>query len=364
MTTKKFYLQETQPDMKLLQEAAQILKEGGLVIFPTETVYGLGAAATKEQAVKNIFQAKGRPSDNPLIVHVANREMMKDLVADPALLEQPDIVALMDAFWPGPLTIIFPKNPELSDAVTAGLNTVGMRMPDNQVALELIALAGVGVAAPSANTSGKPSPTRATHVIGDMDGKVDAILCASDCAVGVESTVLDMTAEPPVILRPGGVTKEQLEAVLGREVRQAADIKPADQADFVPRAPGMKYRHYAPKGNITVFYGEELAVAREIGKNLEAALQQKKKCVVMATEQTATYYPKECTLVLGDKKHPETLAAALFHALRQCDEMDAELIFAEAISDTGIGAAVMNRLIKAAGHTLVSVPQTPKGVTS
>lgn len=362
MTTKKICLDETKLDMELLQEAADILKQGGLVIFPTETVYGLGAAATNEDAVKHIFEAKGRPSDNPLIVHVANREMMQDLVADPALLKEQDIVALMDAFWPGPLTIIFPKSEKLCDAVTAGLGTVGIRMPDNQVAIELIRLAQVGVAAPSANTSGKPSPTRASHVIEDMDGRVDAILCASDCAVGVESTVLDMTTEPPVILRPGGVTKEQLETVLEREVRMAKDVKPADQADFVPRAPGMKYRHYAPKGTVTVFYGEEKSVAREIQARVAETTAQGKKAVVLATAQTADYYPAACTMVLGDKEHPETLAAALFHALRQCDAIEAELIFAEAISDTGIGAAVMNRLIKAAGHTLVSVPETPKGV--
>lgn len=356
MTTRKIWLDETNLDMEKLTEAAAVLKEGGLVIFPTETVYGLGAAATKPESVKHIFAAKGRPSDNPLIVHVANREMMKDLVADPALLEKPDIVALMEAFWPGPMTIIFPKHKDLCDAVTAGLHTVGIRMPDNVVARELIRLANVGVAAPSANTSGKPSPTRASHVIDDMDGKVDVILCASDCAVGVESTVLDMTAEPPVILRPGGVTKEQIEAVLHREVLMAKDRKPEEEKDFVPRAPGMKYRHYAPQGKVTVFYGEEEKVAGEIQSRLEAAAAEGKKSVVLATSQTACYYPEDCTIILGDKEHPETFAAELFDALRQCDMRDADLIFAEAISDTGIGAAVMNRLIKAAGHTLVSVP--------
>ena len=361
MTTKKLYIAEENPNMELLQEAANMIKQGGLVVFPTETVYGLGAAATQEEAVKGIFQAKGRPSDNPLIVHVANREMMLDLVESSAWLEKPEIVKLMDAFWPGPLTIIFPKHPMLSDGVTAGLSTVGIRMPNNVVARELIRLAGVGIAAPSANTSGKPSPTTAEHVIEDMDGKVDAILCAAPCTVGVESTVLDMTVEPPVILRPGGVTKEQLEEVLGKKVLMAKDVKPAEQQDFVPRAPGMKYRHYAPKGKVIVFSGAEDAVITEICKRVQQCFSNGERCAVLASVQTASCYPQERTLVLGDRTKPETFAATLFHALRQCDTMDAEYIFAEAISDTGIGAAVMNRLMKAAGHTLVSLPVEGRG---
>lgn len=352
MRTELIDIKESTEDAGL-QHAAEILKRGGLVVFPTETVYGLGAVATNLTAVTGIFQAKGRPADNPLIVHVADYEMIKELVADPQVLENENLRRIMEQFWPGPLTIIFEKSSSVGNAVSAGLSTVGIRMPANETALKLIRLTGAGIAAPSANTSGKPSPTAPQHVIQDMIGKVDAIICGGTCKVGLESTVLDMTCDPPVILRPGAVTKEQLQAVLGREVWMANSL--AENEYSIPKAPGMKYRHYAPKGAVTVFMGNEALVAKEINRRVKEAEQKGLVPRIIATQQTVCYYEDAYVVMMGDRNNPETIASMLFSALRTCDEQGADLIFAEAVSREGIGEAIMNRLVKAAGYALVNL---------
>lgn len=355
MKTEIFDIDGENIDYSLLEKAAEILKRGGLVVFPTETVYGLGAAAACSEAVKNIFKAKGRPSDNPLIVHISDFDMIKELISDEKTLENQDIKKLAQNFWPGPLTIIFRKNNSLCDEVTAGLDTVGIRMPENIVARELIRLTGKGVAAPSANTSGRPSPTEPRHVIEDMYGKVDAIICSGNCAVGVESTVLDMTCDPPVILRPGGVTRESIKELLGKDILMAGVIKNDEGQDFVPKAPGMKYRHYAPKGKVIVFSGEDEKIAEKINKYFSEALNEGKIPRIVASRQTARYYDEKYVTVFGDKECPETFAAGIFSALRECDRYNADIIFAEAVSQEGIGEAVMNRLLKAAGNNIIYV---------
>ena len=346
-------------DIINLEQAAHIIKEGGTVVFPTETVYGLGACATEPEAIRKIFMAKGRPSDNPLIVHISNKKMVEELIKDKNILEEDSYRKLMERFWPGPITIIFQKNKILCDEATAGLDTVGIRMPQNPVALKLIELAGQAIAAPSANTSGKPSPTTAEHVIEDLDGKVDVIIDAGVCDVGVESTVLDMTCETPVILRPGGVNRESIEETLGMEVLMAKDIKDNIESlfieKFIPKAPGMKYKHYAPKGKLVVFFGDDESVAKKINEMAEISMVNNEKPIILATKQTICYYVDKNSIMWGDRERPETFAKNLYSVLRYCDVQGADVIFTEAVSNKGIGEAVMNRLLKAAGYMVVDL---------
>jgi len=357
--TKILEIDENNIDFEKIQLAADVLKNGGLVVFPTETVYGLGAAAANQQAVKGIFQAKGRPSDNPLIVHVSNRKMIEELVKNPDVLNDDRVVKITDVFWPGPLTIIFEKSEAVCKEVCAGLDTVGIRMPENKVALALIEEAGIGIAAPSANTSGRPSPTRPEHVIEDMNGRVDIIISSGGCSVGVESTVLDMTSIPPTILRPGGVTRERLEQVLGERVQVSGE----ETKDLnIPKAPGMKYRHYAPKGQMTVFdRGENLSdekFAARMHSLLIQALQMNKKPILLISSQLSMHFSNEYEKyikIIGNLECKETFAEEIFAALRYCDECGAEVILTEGISRDGIGDAVMNRLIKASGRDCVIV---------
>ncbi|MGE5615257.1 MAG: L-threonylcarbamoyladenylate synthase [Bacillota bacterium] len=337
-----------------LDYPAQVLKSGGLVAFPTETVYGLGANAFDENALEGIYKAKGRPSDNPLIVHVADIGQISDLVG-----KMPSIAKkLIEAFWPGPLTLIMPKSDKVPSKITAGLDTVAVRMPSNAIALELIKKSGVPVAAPSANSSGKPSPTMADHVIRDLSGKVDIIIDGGSTNVGVESTVLDITVDPPVILRPGGVTKEQLQWVLG-EVSQ--DVSPSStSAKAHPRSPGMKYRHYAPNAVLLLVQGCPERVAEEISKRAELYNNEGNYVGVLTTDESASLYETELyafckVLSLGSKKHPESLAANLFKRLREFDEAGVDVILAEAPDTNGIGQAVMNRLVKASSGNIIKL---------
>ncbi|QTD40751.1 L-threonylcarbamoyladenylate synthase [Sporosarcina sp. Te-1] len=320
---------------KSYQQAVDILKEGGVVAFPTETVYGLGAVATDEQAVKKIFEAKGRPSDNPLIVHIGNR----DAVEQYAIQIPENANKLMEEFWPGPLTLVFHKRPGvIAPSVTPGFETVGLRMPDHPVALELLRTLDGPLAAPSANRSGKPSPTEAGHVLKDLHGRIPLILDGGETGVGVESTVLDMTVTPPAILRPGGVTKEMIESVIGPI--QTENGVPEDQA---PRAPGMKYMHYAPESPLFVIAPDEAEI-REAVQFLHA---EGKKVAVIGPDEfqvsEADWY-----FAVGPLHQPEVMAANLYRAIRQCDMTDAEVILAAETEMTGVGAAVMNRLTKAA----------------
>lgn len=319
--------------------AAQLIADGKLVAFPTETVYGLGADALNAEAVGKVYAAKGRPSDNPMIVHIASKEDFLRLT--PRITA--DMEKLMEAFWPGPLTMIVERKEIIPDTTTGGLNTVGIRMPDNLVALELISKSGCPIAAPSANLSGKPSPTSAQHVIDDLDGRVDAILCSKDCQVGIESTVIDMTGDAPMILRPGIITKADFEEVLGKTVLLDPTLnqRPEERGDeeFAPKSPGMKYKHYAPNAPMIVFEGEPDAVRMAIVE--EKVLREERGERVVA--------------LLFDEKEEKTAAQKFFAILREADKANADVILAAALPEKGIGFSVMNRMLKSAGYNIKKV---------
>ena len=329
---------------------AEIIRNGGLVAFPTETVYGLGANGLDGEAVNRIFLAKGRPNDNPLILHVSRKEQAGNLW----LKVPPEAEKLMDTFWPGPLTLIFRRAKCVPDEVTAGLDTVAVRMPHNPTALALIEKAGVPVAAPSANLSGKPSPTRVEHVLRDMEGKIPLILDGGPCRFGVESTVLSLVGIP-TILRPGAVTKEMLGAVIG-EVQLADCLLHPLKAGEKVLSPGMKYRHYAPKAQVYVVTGEPEKAARRILERYAAMEAQGKTVEIAGTEQTmALYKAKGCRCsLMGDRQDPVTLCARLFTLLREMDER-AEVILCEGVPPQGAGLAYMNRLLRAAGFQVEEV---------
>jgi L-threonylcarbamoyladenylate synthase len=337
-----------------LDYPAHVLRSGGLVAFPTETVYGLGANVLDEKALEGIYKAKGRPSDNPLIVHVADTGKVAGLVENMPSNAQ----KLMEAFWPGPLTLIMPKSDKVPFIITAGLDTVAIRMPSNPIALELIKKSGVPVAAPSANSSGKPSPTLASHVISDLSGKVDIIIDGGSTMVGVESTVLDITVDPPVILRPGGITREQLQQVLG-EVAQETSLS-FSSTETPPRSPGMKYRHYAPNAVLLLVQGRPEHVAEEISRRAELYNSEGNSIGILTTDESASLYEPSlytfCKILsLGSKKRPESLAANLFKRLREFDEAGVDVILAETPDTNGIGQAVTNRLVKASGGNIVKL---------
>lgn len=348
--TKIINIDKESIDVEELRYGAETLRNGGTVIFPTETVYGLGANALDENAIKKIFEAKGRPSDNPLIVHVVKTEDINELVRElPQKAEK-----LISEFWPGPLTLIFKKASIVSEIVTGGLDTVAIRMPAHPIAKLLIELAGVPVAAPSANLSGKPSPTMEEHVINDMKGRVDAIICGGDADVGVESTVLDITSDIPMILRPGGVTKEDLEKVIGK-----VDVDPAlqksEDSQLIPKSPGMKYTHYSPNAEVVLVSGNLDSVTdniERIRKNEEA---KGRKVGIMATNQTKDIYKGGTIISLGSRDKLESVAANLFKVLREFDEKGVDIILAETFDEKGLGQAIMNRLMKAAGYNIVKV---------
>lgn len=336
------------PDPSVIYEAAKLLRSGAVIGFPTETVYGLGADALNPQAVNRIFEAKGRPADNPLIVHISELDELPPLARDvpQAALE------LAKAFWPGPLTIIVTRSKLIPDVVTAGLDTVGIRLPDNLVALKLIRTAGVPVAAPSANISGRPSPTTAEHVLADMAGRIPLILDGGSTRVGVESTVVDITQDVATVLRPGGVTVEELRRVLGR-----VEVDPAIEhgTGFIPRAPGQKYTHYSPEADVIVVEGDMDRQVQQISKLAGEKRAAGLKVGVLSTVQTHRFYTGSPVICLGDRDHPATISARLFSALREMDALGADLILAEGIPEHGLGLAVMNRLRKAAGFNIISV---------
>lgn len=325
-----------------IAEAAQCLQRGELVAFPTETVYGLGANALDETAAQKIYAAKGRPSDNPLIVHIYDQKQLAQLVSQ----VPPKAEALMTAFWPGPLTLVLPRAEAVPDCVTGGLSTVGIRMPDHPAALALLKACGLPLAAPSANTSGKPSPTHAEHVYHDLAGRIAGIIDGGPTAVGLESTVLDVTAQPPVILRPGGVSQEAIERIIG-PVRADTSLKCAEE---VPKAPGMKYKHYAPEAAVIICPGTPAEIA---GRLRTALAEERRPLGLMISEETAQLLgdvpPEVSVRILGLRARPETLAHELFDALRWFDDQPAEVIYTESFPAERIGAALMNRLQKAAG---------------
>lgn len=326
-----------------LAMASELLKKGQLVAFPTETVYGLGANALDRDAVLSIFAAKGRPADNPLIVHIRYREQLDAICELPPLAEK-----LMDAFWPGPLTMLMPKKPAIPSEVTAGLDTVAVRMPSHPVAAELLRVCGLPIAAPSANSSGRPSPTTAAHVLQDMNGRIPMILDGGACEVGVESTVLDITGEVPCILRPGGVTRDMLEQTLGMEVSVAGSVLRPLKAGEKALSPGMRYRHYAPRGQVNLVEGEEQAVVAAMRRlHAEATAEGKRCCVLCFTEHLEAL--KACTPHdLGSMADEREIARRLFDILRGLDDENMDVIYSEVVPPEGMGLAVMNRLGRAA----------------
>ena len=352
MVTERIIIEDTsQIDLKKLEKAAAILREGGLVAFPTETVYGLGANALDEEAAKKIYAAKGRPSDNPLIAHIADFSDLKPLVA-----EIPETAKkLMEAFWPGPLTMIFPKSDAVPYGTTGGLDTVAVRMPSDPVAMTLIRLSGVPVAAPSANTSGRPSPTTADHVWQDMNGKIDMIVDGGPVGIGVESTIIDVSGQVPVILRPGAVTQEMAGAVLGMEIGLDPAITGDGpmKADVKPKAPGMKYKHYAPKADLTLVEGEPAEVARTINHLAKEKLQAGYRVGIICTDETRELYPEGMVRSLGLRAREETIAHNLYAVLREFDDLEADYIYSESFSADHLGQAIMNRLKKAAGYHMI-----------
>lgn len=349
--TKYIKIDPQVPELHKIRLAARILQRGGVVAFPTETVYGLGANALDPYAVRRIFRAKGRPQDNPLIVHVASLKMVKALTAHlPSRA-----LELIRRFWPGPLSLVLPKSSLVPPEVTAGLDTVALRMPAHPVALALIKAAGLPVAAPSANLSGKPSPTTGHHVLRDLRGKIEAVVDGGPAWVGLESTVLDLTSPVPVILRPGGITREQLREVLGEVSLDPGIGQPGDGA--APKSPGMKYIHYAPEGEVYLVEGDLSSMASRIRELVAFFKGQGRRVAVLATAETAARYtgePRPDYLeVLGSRQDLSQVAARLFGALRNCDRHGMEVILAETFPEEGLGLAIMNRLRKAAGNRII-----------
>ncbi len=335
--------------LEVIEKAGEIIKAGGLVAFPTETVYGLGGDALNPESSKKIYAAKGRPSDNPLIVHVADMEAIEGIVKS-----IPEAAyKLSQKYWPGPLTMIMNKSDKVPLETTGGLDTVAIRMPSNRIAAELIRKSGGYIAAPSANLSGRPSPTQAKYCVEDLNGRVEMIIDGGPVGIGLESTIIDLTDEKPMILRPGYITEKDLISVLGcvevdRTILDAASKKP-------PKAPGMKYRHYAPKGDLTIVEGDPGAVSAYINEELEKAKKSGLKTGVISTTERQGTYKADVVKIAGSRDDEEGIARNLFTILREFDDEDVQVMFSESFDTTGIGQAIMNRLLKAAGHKVISL---------
>ncbi|AHF80516.1 L-threonylcarbamoyladenylate synthase [Thermococcus paralvinellae] len=328
-------------DKRKIKIAAKFIREGKLVAFPTETVYGLGADALNEEAVRRIFEAKGRPADNPLIVHIADFDQLYELARD--IPREAKILA--EYFWPGPLTIVLPKKSNVPKVTTGGLDTVAIRMPAHEIALGLIRTSRRPIAAPSANISGKPSPTLAEHVVDDFYGRIECIIDGGEVKIGVESTVLDLTTKPPTLLRPGGLPLEEIEKVIGKvKIHPVVKGKAVD----VAKAPGMKYKHYAPNAQVIVIEGSRERVKEKIKELLNEYKRGGVKVGVMAT---GDFYEADAYINLGNSE--EEIAKNLFRALRDLDKSGVDVILAEGIEEKGLGLAVMNRLRKAAGYRII-----------
>lgn len=347
--TRIIQVDEQHIQEELMRQAGGIIRAGGLVAFPTETVYGLGGDALNPDSSRKIYAAKGRPSDNPLIVHICRMEDLAHIVK-----EIPEAaMRLAEKFWPGPLTMIFHKSEAVPYETTGGLDTVAVRMPSHKAALAFIREAGGYVAAPSANRSGRPSPTLAKYVAEDMMGRIEMIMDGGDVEIGLESTIIDMTEKEPVILRPGYITREMLEEVLGT-VREDRTMM-TDNCGQAPKAPGMKYRHYAPKGSLTIVDGEESRVTAYINEQIERLRGAGYKTGVIGTDATIARYRGDVCKSAGNREDERTIAKELYRILREFDEEEVTVIFSESFDMAGIGQAVMNRLLKAAGHHIVHI---------
>lgn len=337
------------PDLEKIRVAAQLIRQGGLVAFPTETVYGLGADALNSRAVLGLFEAKKRPLDNPPIVHIGNVSEVFKL----AMEVPPGAEKLMKTFWPGPLTLIFKRSSIVPSVTVAGLDTIAIRMPNHNVALALLRESRCSIAAPSANLAGKPSPTTAKHVLDDLDGRIDAVLDGGATRIGVESTVLDMTATPPQILRPGGTSYEALKEIVKdvglHAVAVAEKEVPVEQA----RSPGVRHRHYAPNAEVILVEGELSAVREKVKELTEVYRGKGKRVAILATDETARFYEAEVVKSLGSRADLPMIARNLFGLLREFDAENVDVILAEGVPAEGLGLAVMNRLRKAAGYKIV-----------
>lgn len=350
MQTRVVKIDSADIDNDSIKEAAELIRRGELVAFPTETVYGLGADALHPEASRKIYAAKGRPSDNPLIVHISRFEDLASIARE----VPPQAKKLSDAFWPGPLTMIVWKNEKVPYETTGGMDTVAIRMPDHPIALRLIEESGCLIAAPSANTSGKPSPTEAAHVALDMDGRIPMILDGGPVGIGIESTIIDLTEEVPMVLRPGYITKEMLEKVLLQEVCMDPGIIASDSATR-PKAPGMKYKHYAPKADLVLVEGETDRVIEEINRLVAKKQKTGQKIGVIATDETLGRYHADYVMSIGAREDEDAIARHLYKLLREFDDLNVDAIYSESFATPRIGQAIMNRLLKAAGHQVLQV---------
>lgn len=333
--------------LEALKKAGSIIRGGGLVAFPTETVYGLGGDALNSDSSRKIYAAKGRPSDNPLIVHISRWEDLATVAR--VIPKQAQLLARR--FWPGPLTMIFQKTDAVPLETTGGLDTVAVRFPSHPIAQKFIEESGGFVAAPSANLSGRPSPAKARYVVEDMDGRIDMILDGGDVGIGIESTIIDLSGEVPVLLRPGYVTIEML-----RELLPAVEVDPTildGDCKQPPKAPGMRYRHYAPKGKLTIVEGERESVAELINRLCEEGMAQGRKVGVIATSENCPLYKADVVKNVGSRADEEEIAGNLYNILREFDDEDVEIMYSESLDFGGLGQAIMNRLLKAAGHEVI-----------
>ena len=346
MITKLIKIDPNNIKEELLVEATSILKEDGLVAFPTETVYGLGANGLHPQASKKIYEAKGRPSDNPLILHIADMKALDELTSGVS----EDGKKLAEAFWPGPLTLIFNKSEKVPYGTTGGLETVAIRMPSHPIAYELIRQSGIYIAAPSANISGRPSPTKAEHVTEDMDGIIPMVIDGGSVSIGLESTIVDVTGKVPTILRPGYITLDDLKEVVGEVVYDPAVLKTSMSNDIVAKAPGMKYKHYAPKGQLTIYQGDMDKVIDKINLETKKKINEGYEVGIISTNESKEKYLEGVVKVIGSREDEDSIARGLFDILREFDKEDIPYIYSESFQNGRLGQAIMNRLLKAAGY--------------
>jgi len=349
--TELLNIEKVSPEEKAaaLKKAGEIIREGGLVAFPTETVYGLGADALNAEASAKIYAAKGRPSDNPLIVHIHDVDQVYEIASEVAAKK------VMEKFWPGPLTVILNKKSCVPDGTTGGLKTVAIRMPSHPLARDFIRESGRMIAAPSANTSGRPSPTLASHVYEDMQGRIPLILDGGAVGIGIESTIIDMSTDTPTILRPGYITKDMLEEVLPKVNIDPAVTGRTMKKNVVAKAPGMKYRHYAPKGQLTLVEGDRDKVIARINELVKEKEEEGHKVGVIGTDETLDSYHADILRSIGSRQKPETVAANLYRILREFDDLECDYMYSESFFEQGLGNAIMNRMLKAAGYHLITL---------
>ena len=349
METKVAIIKDINTDIRFIEEAGKVIRNGGTVAFPTETVYGLGANALDDEAVRKIFIAKGRPQDNPLIIHVSTKEI-SELVKDVPEVAQ----KIIDKFWPGPLTVILEKKDIIPNVTSANLNTIGIRMPNSEIALKLIELAERPIAAPSANISGRPSPTEVERCVEDLNGRVDYIIGGESSDIGVESTIVDCTVNPPLVLRPGGITLEMLKEINPEIVLDKA-LKSKPNDDFKPKAPGMKYKHYAPNAHLKIIKGKNEKTIEIINEIVENYIEKGNDVAILTTNENLNKFNNGKVISLGSENDLKEIAKNLFEALRKCDDLGVQYILCQGFEENGVGLAIMNRLNKAAGYDILEV---------